>query len=74
MNEEDQSIIFTNTKRMVDLLVQRLKKHGFEADCLHGDHSQNQRERILESFRNAKLKIIIATDVAASIDVDTVIG
>ena len=73
MNEEDQSIIFTNTKRMVDLLVQRLKKNGFEADGLHGDHSQNQRERILESFRNAKLKIIIATDVAArGIDVDTV--
>ena len=56
MNEEDQSIIFTNTKRMVDLLVQRLKKHGFEADGLHGDHSQNQRERILESFRNAKVE------------------
>ena len=73
MNDDDQSIIFTNTKRMVDLLVQRLKKHGFEADGLHGDHSQNQRERILDSFRNAKLKIIVATDVAArGIDVDTV--
>jgi ATP-dependent RNA helicase DeaD len=73
MGEEDQTIIFANTKRMVDLMVQRLKKHRFEADGLHGDLNQNQRERILEKFRSGNLSIIVATDVASrGIDVDGV--
>ena len=71
MNEEDQTIIFTNTKRMVDLLVQRLKKHRFEVDGIHGDLSQNQRDRIITNFKDGKSKVLIATDVAArGIDVD----
>ena len=71
MNEEDQTIIFTNTKRMVDLLVQRLKKHRFEVDGIHGDLSQNQRDRIIANFKDGKSKVLIATDVAArGIDVD----
>ena len=73
MGDDDQTIIFANTKRMVDLMVERLKKHRFEADGLHGDLNQNQRERILEKFRNGELSIIIATDVASrGIDVDGV--
>ena len=71
MTEEDQTIIFTNTKRMVDLLVQRLKKHRFEVDGIHGDLSQNQRDRIITNFKDGKSKVLIATDVAArGIDVD----
>ena len=71
MNEEDQTIIFTNTKRMVDLLVQRLKKHRFDVDGIHGDLSQNQRDRIISNFKDGKSKVVIATDVAArGIDVD----
>ena len=65
MSDEDQTIIFTNTKRMVDLLVQRLKKHRFEVDGIHGDLSQNQREKIISNFKEGNSRIVIATDVAA---------
>jgi len=71
MSEEDQTIIFTNTKRMVDLLVQRLKKHRFDVEGIHGDLSQNQREKIISNFKDGNSRIVIATDVAArGIDVD----
>ena len=69
--EEDQVIVFCNTKRMVDLSVQKLSKSGIQVKGLHGDLSQNQRERILNSFKSGDTKTIIATDVAArGIDVD----
>jgi len=69
--EEDQVIVFCNTKRMVDLSVQKLSKSGIQVKGLHGDLSQNQRERILYSFKIGDTKTIIATDVAArGIDVD----
>ena len=71
MSDEDQTIIFTNTKRMVDLLVQRLKKHRFDVEGIHGDLSQNQREKIISKFKNGESQVVIATDVAArGIDVD----
>ena len=70
-NDEDQIIVFCNTKRMVDLSVQKLSKAGLEVTGLHGDLSQNQRERILQSYKDGQIKTIIATDVAArGIDVD----
>ena len=69
--DDDQIIIFCNTKRMVDLSVQKLSKAGIDVSGLHGDLSQNQRERILQSLKDGDTKIIIATDVAArGIDVD----
>ena len=69
--EKDQVIVFCNTKRMVDLSVQKLSKAGIQVKGLHGDLSQNQRERILDSFKGGDTKTIIATDVAArGIDVD----
>ena len=56
---------------MVDLSVQKLSKAGIDVSGLHGDLSQNQRERILQSLKDGDTKIIIATDVAArGIDVD----
>lgn len=71
MNDTDQTIVFCNTKRMVDLAVERLKKHRFDVAGLHGDLNQNQRERILNSYKEGEVKTIIATDVAArGIDVD----
>lgn len=73
MNDEDQTIVFCNTKRMVDLAVERLSKHRFEVAGLHGDLNQNQREKILTRFREGEVKTIIATDVAArGIDVDAI--
>jgi len=71
MGEGDQCIIFCNTKRMVDLAVQRLQKHRFDVAGLHGDLKQNQRDRILDNFREGNVTTIVATDVAArGIDID----
>ena len=56
---------------MVDLAVQRLQKHRFDVAGLHGDLKQNQRERILDKFREGNVRTIVATDVAArGIDID----
>lgn len=65
-DREGQTIIFCNTKRMVDMLVERLAKHKFNSAVgLHGDLAQNKRERILNEFRQGEVEIIVATDVAA---------
>lgn len=67
------TLIFCNTKRMVEELAEELKGRGYCADGIHGDLSQNQRDRVMESFRNGATDILIATDVAArGIDVDDV--
>ena len=60
-----QSIVFTNTKRMSDVVALRLGKQGFKARCIHSDLSQNKRERIMDDFRTGKIEHLIATDVAA---------
>lgn len=67
------TLIFCNTKKMVDDLAERLKKKGYQAEGLHGDLSQNQRDTVMNRFRNGAASILIATDVAArGIDVDDV--
>ena len=67
------SIVFCNTKRQVDELVQALQGRGSFAEGLHGDLKQVQRDRVMESFRNGRTDILIATDVAArGIDVGNV--
>ena len=67
------SIIFCNIKRQVDELVQALQGRGYFAEGLHGDLKQVQRDRVMESFRNGRTDILIATDVAArGIDVGNV--
>lgn len=66
-------LIFCNTKTKVDELTGFLKKAGFQADGLHGDLSQNQRDVAMNRFRTGATNILIATDVAArGIDVDNV--
>ena len=71
MDEGDQMLIFTNTKRMVEILTERLGKFRIRAMGLHGDLSQNKREKIIDSFKQAHEEILVATDVAArGLDVD----
>ena len=71
MSEEDQALIFTNTKRMVEMLGDRMSRNGMDPSALHGDMAQNKRERILAGFREGRSRIMIATDVAArGLDVD----
>ena len=66
-------IIFCNTKRMVDDLVDHLNARGYSADRLHGDMSQAMRDRVMGKFRKSGLEFLVATDVAArGIDVDDV--
>ena len=66
-------IVFCNTKRMVDDLVDHLEAQGYQADRLHGDMTQNMRDRVMNKFRKSGLDFLVATDVAArGIDVDDV--
>jgi ATP-dependent RNA helicase DeaD len=66
-------IIFCNTKRMVDDLVDYLEAAGYQADRLHGDMTQHMRDRVMNKFRQSGLEFLVATDVAArGIDVDDV--
>ena len=66
-------IVFCNTKRMVDDLVDHLEAAGYQADRLHGDMTQNMRDRVMNKFRQSGLEFLVATDVAArGIDVDDV--
>lgn len=66
-------MIFCNTKFMTDRLTERLKKEGYQAECIHGDVKQSQRNVVMNDFRRGKFPVLIATDVAArGIDVDDV--
>lgn len=58
-------IIFCRTKKGVDDLVASLQARGYMSDGLHGDLSQAQRDRVMKKFRDGKLEILVATDVAA---------
>ena len=67
------SVAFCNTKKQVDELVQELQGRGYFAEGLHGDLKQEQRDRVMNSFRNGATEILVATDVAArGIDVGDV--
>ncbi|MGE4126304.1 MAG: DEAD/DEAH box helicase [Pusillimonas sp.] len=61
----DQAIVFTSTKRGADDLADRLSEQGFTAAALHGDMNQRQRTRTLGLLQKGKLRILVATDVAA---------
>lgn len=68
-----RTLIFCNTKKMVEELAENLKKRGFFAAGLHGDLTQSVRDRVMKSFKNGTTTVLIATDVAArGIDVDDV--
>lgn len=67
------SMIFCNTKKMVDDITEYLTKHSFSAQGLHGDMKQSQRTKVMNSFKSGKTNILVATDVAArGIDVNNI--
>ncbi|MFN3656043.1 MAG: DEAD/DEAH box helicase [Pseudolabrys sp.] len=69
----DRVLVFTRTKHGADKVVRALEKIGHPAEAIHGNKSQNQRERVLAAFRSGSLRTLIATDIAArGIDVDGV--
>ncbi|MGF1454629.1 MAG: DEAD/DEAH box helicase [Alphaproteobacteria bacterium] len=69
----DRAIVFTKTKRGADRVSRNLEKSGFNSGAIHGNKSQNQRTRILDAFREGKVSILVATDIAArGIDIDDV--
>jgi len=59
------AIVFCRTKRAVDEVASALQARGYAADAIHGDMSQPQRERVLQSFRDNRIEILVATEVAA---------
>ncbi|MFW2587280.1 DEAD/DEAH box helicase [Sagittula sp. SSi028] len=61
----DRAIIFCNRKVDVDIVAKSLKKYGYNAEPIHGDLDQSHRTRTLEGFRDSKIKILVASDVAA---------
>ncbi|MGN6803791.1 MAG: DEAD/DEAH box helicase [Ginsengibacter sp.] len=64
-------IIFTRTKADAQNIAEKLSKENYNVEALHGDLTQQQRDRVMQRFRNRELEILIATDVAArGIDVD----
>jgi ATP-dependent RNA helicase RhlE len=67
----DRALIFTRTKHGADKVVRSLIRDGITAEAIHGNKSQNHRERVLAAFRNGAVKTLVATDIAArGIDVD----
>ena len=64
-NKYKKVIVFCNTKHFVDRLSQTLSKRGYAVDCIHGDVRQNIRESVMKSFRQGRLNMLVATDVAA---------
>jgi ATP-dependent RNA helicase RhlE len=69
----DRSIVFTRTKRGADKVCRTLQAAGIDAAAIHGNKSQNQRERTLKAFRAGTVRVLVATDIAArGIDIDDV--
>ncbi len=67
------AVVFCNTKRLVDEVTEGLLARGYAADRLHGDMTQQMRERVLARFRESTIEVLIATDVAArGLDVDDI--
>ncbi len=64
-------LVFTRTKHGADNVVKALAKNGVEAAAIHGNKSQNNRQRVLEGFKNQEITVLVATDIAArGIDID----
>jgi ATP-dependent RNA helicase RhlE len=67
----DRVLVFTRTKHGADKVVRQLVQKGLPAEAIHGNKSQGQRDRVLAAFRNGRVRILIATDIAArGIDVE----
>ena len=69
----DRVICFCNTKGSTERLTKFLQMRGVDAQCIHGDIPQSKREAVMQKFRDGKLRVFVATDVASrGIDVDDV--
>jgi ATP-dependent RNA helicase RhlE len=69
----DRALVFTRTKHGADKVVKSLARAGIPANAIHGNKSQNHRERVLAAFRSGEIRTMVATDIAArGIDVDGV--
>ncbi|MDB0027034.1 DEAD/DEAH box helicase [Flavobacteriales bacterium] len=67
----EQILLFSRTKRGADRIVKRLLKQNIKAAAIHGDKSQPQRQKALQSFKNYDIRVLVATDIAArGIDID----
>ncbi len=67
----ETTLVFTRTKHGADKVVRLLQKKGIKAEAIHGNKSQNARQRALDSFKNKDIRVLVATDIAArGIDVD----
>lgn len=67
----ERSLVFTRTKHGADKLVRKLGKTGIQAAAIHGNKSQNARQRALEDFKHSKIRVLVATDIASrGIDID----
>lgn len=71
--DKPKAIIFCQTKKMVDILDERLTSYDYKVEAIHGDMPQTKREKVVDDFRKDKTDILIATDVAArGLDVDDI--
>ena len=71
--EYERAIVFCNTKNMTDRLAGLMKMRGYTCEAIHGDIQQRVREATLKKFKDGKLRVLIATDVAArGLDIDDV--
>ncbi len=67
----DQVLVFSRTKHGADRIVRNLKKKNINAAAIHGDKAQNQRQKALKSFKEGRVRVLVATDIAArGIDID----
>ena len=67
----NQLLLFSRTKHGADRIVRNLKKRNILAAAIHGDKTQNQRQKALQSFKDSKIRVLVATDIAArGIDID----
>ena len=65
-------LVFVRTKHGADNVVKALKKHGVNAEAIHGDKSQTARQRVLDQFKNKEITVLVATDIAArGIDIES---
>jgi ATP-dependent RNA helicase RhlE len=66
-------IVFTRTKHVANRVSDHLERAGFSADAIHGNKSQNARQRALDGFKSGKVRVLVATDIAArGVDVDDI--
>ena len=71
--EFERTIVFTRTKRGADRVSKTLDATGIRSDAIHGNKSQNQRQRALDDFKAGRTRVLVATDIAArGIDIDNV--